>query len=751
MTAPTSVKRRRVRKGTHSCWECRRRKVKCVFGGDDVTCINCNARGSECISQLSSDAPFPAPDGTLALSLGRLEEMMGRLVGGGGTTGPVDSGADSSACLLPSCLSGSAAPSQPLPSRPPVEPGLHPDISPAPDSDLAGRSAVRNAQDIAIGVSSTTHQDTANGGLSIPDSSRPSGSGPDPASTAFNPSRPPRHCQMSSELYALLPSPEVRSILAYESPIASTILGYFHTQADQQVGKPEPLSSLASASYPTPNSHPVILARRLLQYAICLLQLPPTFDRKRLNFFDGRSFCTLLTSWVGSACTVTANDDLIGYIEGVECLALQSMFIGDGGHLRKSWMTMRRAMNMAQLMGINRCNRPSLRSCASDSEPRFLPDPAVLWYHINSIDRYNSLILGLPIGSHDNSFADTATQSGDGPLERAGKSYAVVSGQISDRNNLISGSPEAFALTQAVDLDLERTSNALGDSWWSIPDIPAALKGPAAPLLEEIATIRLQVQHFTLLLLLHLPYLLRDRDVLRYEYNRTTCMRASREILERFIIFRQEYMVYVSGRHIDYSALVAAMTLLLGYLDPNARRDRESSLADRELVEKTLGQFRKLSKEKTDRLSSESAETISQMLPILAPDGSRGGESSNIQVTVPCLGRVKINPNTPVHLMPGIPGSQGPITSESSASQAFPAQSNGDFAFGPPISPVSNGNMPSSQIEWPVIGDTEGEYITWEGENSGEASWPEFSAEIEDWGFQGVATTYWSMLSQSMT
>lgn len=54
----STAKRRKVRKGTHSCWECRRRKVKCIFGSpDDATCVTCRQRKTECVSQLSSDGP----------------------------------------------------------------------------------------------------------------------------------------------------------------------------------------------------------------------------------------------------------------------------------------------------------------------------------------------------------------------------------------------------------------------------------------------------------------------------------------------------------------------------------------------------------------------------------------------------------------------------------------------------------------------------------------------------------------------
>jgi len=54
-----AIERRKFRKGTHSCAECRRRKVKCVFATpDSTTCIVCLRRNTHCFSQ--ADAALPA-------------------------------------------------------------------------------------------------------------------------------------------------------------------------------------------------------------------------------------------------------------------------------------------------------------------------------------------------------------------------------------------------------------------------------------------------------------------------------------------------------------------------------------------------------------------------------------------------------------------------------------------------------------------------------------------------------------------
>lgn len=64
------VKRRRLRKGTHSCWQCKKRKVKCIPDplADGGPCDECRRRGSRCVGQECPEdgpltsAPTPNPD-----------------------------------------------------------------------------------------------------------------------------------------------------------------------------------------------------------------------------------------------------------------------------------------------------------------------------------------------------------------------------------------------------------------------------------------------------------------------------------------------------------------------------------------------------------------------------------------------------------------------------------------------------------------------------------------------------------------
>lgn len=55
--AESETKRRKIRKGTRSCWECKKRKMKCVFADSaspidaEAICIGCQRRETKCVSQ----------------------------------------------------------------------------------------------------------------------------------------------------------------------------------------------------------------------------------------------------------------------------------------------------------------------------------------------------------------------------------------------------------------------------------------------------------------------------------------------------------------------------------------------------------------------------------------------------------------------------------------------------------------------------------------------------------------------------
>ncbi|CAM1501194.1 Fc.00g103560.m01.CDS01 [Cosmosporella sp. VM-42] len=713
MSSP-GAKRRKVRKGTRSCWECRRRKIKCQFSNeDDATCIGCSTREKPCISQEYTHESAPAPDRRLAQRLGRLEELMEKLVD---QTNP-DEAPTSASTSAPTAT----AQKQPSPSE--SDSGQSYGRFGRAEMDIFLISAADNAQRVTLSsgdarLSELTTRASKHECVRLP-------------------ARVAKFEGVSKQLHALFPSHETLVELSQKSPGAKYVLAAFHSHQDQLDGKPEPVSSLTVV--PDIKLHPAILAKRLIQLAICIQQMPPCYDMSQLKL--KKSSLETMEEWVStSACLVTSDDDFVGTLEGLEALILQSFYQSDMGQLRKAWMTSRRALNTAQLMGIDRKPATSIRSCAPNFDPTRSPAPSVLWFRINCSDRYLSLMLGLSIGSRDNSFATNIPD--DAPHDKLGKAYAVIAGKIADRNDL-SGS-EAYALTQTIDVELENSYKMMDTMWWSMPDM-AICCSSSDTYMEESSAIKIQIRHYSLLILLHLPYLLRDREQKRYEYNRTVCMQASRETMERFLGYRTAFTGAISGRHVDYSTLVAAMTLLLGHLGPRTPGFESQRARDRALAEKVQAKMTEMGALNNDRLCAEASDTIRELLPIVTNTAASGeGGERNVHLNIPFLGTVNINSG------PTPPQASSLLPSSASTSQenTYPDPT---YISNPPFSlsldpPIASQALPSSTMD-----EIPSTFVEDPLPDFGVADWPGFTADLEDWALQGVDTTYWSMLNNSMS
>jgi hypothetical protein len=133
--------------------------------------------------------------------------------------------------------------------------------------------------------------------------------------------------------------------------------------------------------------HPTAIARTLLYISICLQQLPPNFNTKQLHF--PTSVESRIDRYISTVQTlITSDDELVTTIEGLECLILQGVFHINSGNPRRAWLTFRRALNIAQLMGLHKRDTP-------------VPGGRAMWFHVVQADRYLGLLLGMPCGCAD--------------------------------------------------------------------------------------------------------------------------------------------------------------------------------------------------------------------------------------------------------------------------------------------------------------------------------------------------------------
>ncbi len=73
--------KKRVRKGTRSCWECKRRKIRCIYPSENAsTCLGCLDRGTNCLSQEYPDDHQNTNGSRLGQRMGRVEQLLEQLM-----------------------------------------------------------------------------------------------------------------------------------------------------------------------------------------------------------------------------------------------------------------------------------------------------------------------------------------------------------------------------------------------------------------------------------------------------------------------------------------------------------------------------------------------------------------------------------------------------------------------------------------------------------------------------------------------
>jgi hypothetical protein len=718
---PRDLKRRKVRKGTHSCWECRRRKIKCAFDSEeDAVCAGCRERGSFCRSQEFADDAEAAPpaqssDRTLGQRLGRLEAMMAQLVA---------QGAPAEALPRRRPVSAAAGGDGPLPSpgETTVAEGLD-DVLDQPT--LANDTPVANM----LGIQDVLSGDAA------------------PLAPETGMAKLPHLCAISRQLRALFPVQEDLNTMVRNSNGASFSVCLFHSHRDVSDGKAESPESVAVI--PSPSSHPAVLARRLLQLVLCIQQLPPDFHvHHKLQMREPpASLMQKILFFISHH--VAFRDELVGNLQGLECLVLLSVGQTNFGNLRKAWMTSRRALSLGQLMAIDRGAVRALKSVDPTAEACRRPTATMLWYRIQWVDRWLSLLLGMPMGSQGDSFAAPEHSVDDTPAEKLEKQHTVIMARLVERN--LAPPEQAFTMTQSIDYELDTAARLMGQSWWRDAVLnPLRQSGEGAHQKQRAI---LQLNHFCLLILLHVPYMLRDPAESRYDYCKARCRRATREVLKRFSTFRSAVVSAHACRHVDYAALIAAMTLLLGYLNrtASAGADEVQRADDRALVERARGYMEQVAVLNQDRLSRESADMIQRLLPIIdlvvptldAQARTRGQpDQGDLHVDVPYLGTVNLHA--------GLAG----VSWRSLDGEAASAQ---DVAFDESQTASSqtehsdretDGYKPYSfsATSLAYSGGVPLEF-TPHGQGEAGAMFPEATADLDDWALQGVDTTYWSLLN----
>ncbi|EXJ69835.1 uncharacterized protein A1O5_06907 [Cladophialophora psammophila CBS 110553] len=369
---------------------------------------------------------------------------------------------------------------------------------------------------------------------------------------------------------------------------------------------------------PPHDSHPVLLAWKLLSLAKYLQAILPTsVDNLNSLMVDYHS---IMVHAVETAHIVTCNDEVIYSIEGIECIMLESLYHNEAGNLRFSLLSARRGIAaLAEMMGLH--HGKSMSPAFLKPETRLRMKPEQLWFRLVRLDRYLSLLLGLPQGSLDDSFASPEVLKDCPPIECLRRIDCVAAGRILQRKaaDMIDSD-----FTQDIDKLLQKAAARMPSQWWLVPKLTAT-SAQTWDALEEMDRLMCQFAHFHILARLHLPYVMRaDQN----PYNCVAAVNANREVLTRFVSFHSQTSRCYRG--ILFLAFIASVTICLAHINTHAAGQRNSMttyllahqrMGDRGMMERTL----ELMESTSNDVAATRIHTILRHLLLIEDDAAHGG------------------------------------------------------------------------------------------------------------------------------
>lgn len=540
-------KQGKVRKGTHSCRECRRRKVKCVLAfPTDVKCVPCQRRGSTCTSQSVVESSITALDA--------------REYGSGGhdqTTIITDDDWDVQSATLASAIDGRAEVGEQYP---------------------ADR-------------------------IQLP---------PTPITNDVSPAEIQMHSTITQELLRSFPKRADIEILQHRVDRISATCFQFDYKAPLSTLHGRSTKRTAKLNLLTPESNPVLLAKQMLLFATALQYIPPTETTPGLDRHHHRIMDDLARAAIR---TVAINDSLLGSLEGLEIIILEAFYHTDSGDIRQAWITMRRAVMAAQLLGLHRCGHHRYKVI----DPQNDIDPETIWSSIVYMERVVSLLSGLPTSTSGIILArqesQTDVSSDRGLLTHLGN----VAGKILERNQ-IEVPQQALDLTKNIDEELLRISESLPPAFWR-PTEFSGLSRDSLDTFDEIRRVFDHSSYYTLIIQLHMPHMLCPSHSTQRMYSKMACVNASREILTRQIALRIFNPVTACCRMNDFMALIAGMTLMLAHATSHCDKSAGNVLAhqrlgDRAMVQRALECITFISEAQEDQLAVRCAALLKDLLII---------------------------------------------------------------------------------------------------------------------------------------
>jgi hypothetical protein len=610
---------RRMRKGTHSCVECRQRKVRCIMAANARACEGCVMRDLRCTDQEHgiSKAEVVRKNSKLRKRRIELQSLISQILqklpsnvdqarGSKLELTVVDTLKKLQSELLP-------------PSRANIAASDGNSTNPLPVHQGKGLWTSCDGFDkvplLSIFKNEILHQRNSEGA--------------EPSAFLFE-----RKAQAVTALRAVAPDTHDLTLLLE----ADQSVWRVWQKVFPEVGGTNPdgsgefyISSLRSyVTSVVESDNAIAIAKALLCSALCVQQLPSTIDLTKTHLPVSsealqEQFLTPVEDFLsdeGCACT----------LDGLQCMILQTRIYIIIGMPYRAWLIFRRAIGYAHLLELH---RQPLHSVDALSRRK-----RALWLQLWHGERYLSLILGLPYSTADNFYDLDIYQSGASESPNGEHLLLVlgtIAGKVIDRDQRPTASN--FLATMQIDQDLDECKNIMPKVWWETEPGPQMSLGAIADMF--VAKFAYQ----NIRRLLHLPFMLQSAVDPRYQFNRIAALDASREMIKYYRIVRDvDRPVLTACNLADFQVFTAAMVLVLDLLGQSSRSTpcptSDQTESDWDIVNSVMYDLKRVSKESPSGVAIQAAQILEDLYR------SRFGTSDNgdrtYQAIVPYFGKLTI-------------------------------------------------------------------------------------------------------------
>jgi hypothetical protein len=142
--------------------------------------------------------------------------------------------------------------------------------------------------------------------------------------------------------------------------------------------------------------------------------------------------------------------------------------------------------------------------------------------------------------------------------------------------------------------------------------------------------------------------MLRASKERRYEYSRFSCLKASREMIDRYLALRRAGTTSFCCNVVDFGALTSTITLYLVSVMPESETGGESQAqrqqreSDKVMIQAVLKHMEELSQGGRDLVATQSVNVIKSLLAIDSPDSPSSRQTGNLKLTIPYFGTISI-------------------------------------------------------------------------------------------------------------